>query len=291
MERHALETKSAPALADIGALVTKSAVGAKVMAYADALAGEHAAHLEFVAFNELPMYPAPLGESLDYGKIWEDLLARAMAAGDELEARARAGVARLASPAALQRIDQSTDAAAAFLCGRARLSDLTIVGISAGAADPGEREFVSRLLFDSGRPLILFPEAADAASAPRRIQIAWRPTRESTRAVHEALPLLRRATEVRLVVVDDGDVRTANGIGPGEEMALHLARHGVNVEVRVVAQAGEETGAALLKECRYFGADLLVMGGYGHSKLREWIFGGVTRDIMRDAPAPILMAH
>jgi nucleotide-binding universal stress UspA family protein len=146
-------------------------------------------------------------------------------------------------------------------------------------------------LFNSGRPVIVVPEAASVASAPRRVLIAWRASPEATRAVHEAMPILLRAEQVRLLVVDDGHLRNEDGQDPGADIARHLARHSVNVEVKVVPAGGRSTSDVILSEARYLGAELIVMGGYGHSRLREWIFGGATRDILHESAIPMFIAH
>lgn len=280
-----------PALADLQVLVTSAKASIDAISYADSVACDHGAHVGVVVFNELPLFPAGYGDSTAYARVWEDALEGARKDGDALEARARASGERLSSPVSYMRTDQSSEAAAAFVSTRARLSDATIIGVAKGSDDGVERSLISALLFDSGRPLILVPEGCSRGPAPRRVLIAWQPTREATRAVHDAMPLLQRASEVRLAMIDDGRATRGDGSNPGSDMAQHLARHGVNVELRVVPQGGQAIAQTLLDEARYFGADLIVMGGYGHSKLREWIFGGATRDMLRNATTPIFIAH
>ncbi len=138
--------------------------------------------------------------------------------------------------------------------------------------------------------MIVVPEAAEVRGAPQRITVAWSPTREAARAVHDALPLLRAAAEVRIVVVDD-DRTKAERDQPGADIALHLARHGVKAEVRYVPSGQNGITATLLDEARYGGAELIVLGGYGHSRLSEWMLGGVSRDILEKSAIPLMFSH
>ena len=154
------------------------------------------------------------------------------------------------------------------------------------AGPPGLAE---SLVLSSGRPIILFP-LHGTVSRVRRVLVAWNATRESIRAVADALPLLVRAQSVQVVVVDHQRQRT-HGQEPGADIARHLARHGAQVEVRPLSSGGQEVGRVLLSESAGLGADLLVMGAYGHSQVSEWMFGGVTRTVLYEAGLPVLMSR
>jgi nucleotide-binding universal stress UspA family protein len=122
--------------------------------------------------------------------------------------------------------------------------------------------------------------------------VAWQPTRESTRALHDALPLLRAARTVDVVTVDPVIGESRHGEEPGADIAAHLARHGLEANVVVHARRPQETvAAALLRHAAESGAQLLVAGGYGHSRLREWAIGGTTRELLRTARTPVLFSH
>jgi nucleotide-binding universal stress UspA family protein len=170
-------------------------------------------------------------------------------------------------------------------------ADLVVIARpeSAGqsAGPPGLAE---SLVLSSGRPIIMFP-ARGTVSQVRRILVAWNATRESIRAVADALPLLVKAKAVQVLVVDHERNRAGHGQEPGADIARHLARHGAHVEVLRLSSEGEEVGRLLLSKAAAFGADLLVMGAYGHSHLREWMFGGVTRTVLYEAVLPVLMSR
>ena len=155
------------------------------------------------------------------------------------------------------------------------------------AGPPGLAE---SLVLSSGRPIIVFPPRG-TASKVRRILVAWNAKRESIRAVADALPLLAKAEAVEVLVVDHQRHPTGHGQEPGADIARHLARHGAQVEVRRLSSGGKDVGSLLLSQAAGFGADLLVMGAYGHSHLREWMFGGVTRTVLYEAGLPVLMSR
>jgi nucleotide-binding universal stress UspA family protein len=155
------------------------------------------------------------------------------------------------------------------------------------AGPPGLAE---SLVLSSGRPIIVFPPRGKV-SRLRRILVAWNATRESIRAVGDALPLLVKAEAVEILVVDHQRHAEGHGQEPGADIARHLARHGAQVEVTRLSSGGKSVGRLLLSQATAFGADLLVMGAYGHTQLREWMFGGVTRTVLYEADLPVLMSR
>ena len=155
------------------------------------------------------------------------------------------------------------------------------------AGPPGLAE---SLVLSSGRPIIVFPPRGKG-SRLRRILLAWNATRESIRAVGDALPLLVKAETVEVLVVDHQRRAEGHGQEPGADIAHHLARHGAQVEVTRLSSGGKDVGRLLLSQAAAFGADLLVMGAYGHTQLREWMFGGVTRTVLYEADLPVLMSR
>jgi len=155
------------------------------------------------------------------------------------------------------------------------------------AGPPGLAE---SLVLSSGRPIIVFPPRVTAPRV-RRILVAWNATRESIRAVADALPLLAMAEAVEVLIAEHRHQPAGHGQEPGADIARHLARHGVQVEVRRLSSNGKGVGRLLLSQAAAFRADLLVMGAYGHSHLREWMFGGVTRTVLYEADLPVLLSR
>ncbi|MBI3440139.1 MAG: universal stress protein [Proteobacteria bacterium] len=144
-------------------------------------------------------------------------------------------------------------------------------------------------LFNSGRPVILTPPSWRGDSLGENILIAWKPTREAARAVADAAPFINAAKNVTVLCIDA--MPGPYGQRPGHDIATHLARDGAHVDVRNVSGQGRFPETAIIDEARALGADLIVIGGYGHGRLREFVLGGVTRSLSRDCPIPILMSH
>lgn len=174
---------------------------------------------------------------------------------------------------------------------RARYADLTFVGPQLLADARLKAKVMDGALFSSGRPVMVCPEGATPTLAPKCVVVAWDSRLEAARAAREALPMLRSAKEVRLALVDPVRGETGHGDEPGADAAAWLSRHGVKVSVDRIASSGEPVSTVLSRHAGDCGAQLIVMGGYGHSRLRERIFGGVTHSMLDGAKMPLLMAH
>lgn len=172
----------------------------------------------------------------------------------------------------------------------ARYSDLTVFARIPGFDVRMEGRFFGDLLLQSGRPLLLVPSQGITTTSGIAA-VAWKPSREATRALHDALPLLAKATSVRIVAVDPKVEDVQHGQLPGADIAKSLARHGLKVEVVECPRMGESAGMAILRQAREQGAGLLVAGGYGHRRAHERVFGGVTRTLFEKADLPVLFSH
>lgn len=164
------------------------------------------------------------------------------------------------------------------------VADMVVHGRSAQPQD-AERRLFATLLLSSGRPLLLVPPG-ESRTVFERIVVAWKPTREAARALHDALPLLR-ARAVELLTIGPGDddrERTDALLG-------HLALHGVTATATHVARGSDGTGRTLLAFAQEHRADLIVAGGYGRSRVSEQVFGGVTRVLFEHAEVPVLFSH
>ncbi len=266
-----------------------SAAARNAVAYADALVGAVDGNLSCLMFGFMATYPASI-----YMEATPDMWLAAQRKAEEeatlLEAKIRERLEPMPRAPELRRVDVMGGEADQILAQQAWYADVTIIGFDDGGPSRFQRRLFEGALFYSGRPVMVVPESFNRHATPRKVMIAWRPGREATRALHDALPLLRLAEEIRLVVVDESK-SVIQESQPGVDIARHLARHDVDVDVKHVPGSGGTTAALLMDEARYFGADLIVMGGYGHSRVREWILGGATRDMLQSTRIPVLMAH
>lgn len=213
--------------------------------------------------------------------------ARLRSLAEEAARRAR-DEARAAGVAATVHAPHLSYPALLASCQRlAHVHDITVIDAEPEAIHP-DRDLLQALLVNSGRPLLVVPQGFQAFRA-RRILVAWDGSGRAARAVHDALPFLRAAEGARIVTVT-GE-KELPGAGMGDDLAAHLARHGVAPEVRGIAAPGGDVAQALREEAERFGADMIVMGGFVHSRLRELIFGGVTQALLGQGPVPLLMAH
>lgn len=170
----------------------------------------------------------------------------------------------------------------------ARYADLTIVGqVAPDAPSIVPSDLPERLVLGAGRPVLVVPYAGTFQTLGQRALVAWNESREAAHALHAAMPLLEGASKVTALTINarDGDD------GPAAHLAQHLSRHGVHAEASAMTADDVEVGALLLSRAADLAADLLVMGAYGHSRLREVVLGGATREIFRSMTVPVLMAH
>jgi nucleotide-binding universal stress UspA family protein len=175
---------------------------------------------------------------------------------------------------------------------RGRCADLIIVSaISADQPAGVEPDFVEQVVISSGRPVIILPIKGDAKLETEQVLLAWDGGREATRAAYDAMPLLAMAERVFVTRIDPQKDRSLKNHVPGIDLAAMLARHGIRAEVKNVSTAGDDAGNALLTAANDTGSGLIVMGAYGHSRLREYIFGGTTRNMLLAMDRPVLMSH
>ena len=171
----------------------------------------------------------------------------------------------------------------------ARRFDLSIVGQAEPEQPALDGLIVEAALFDSGRPMLVVPYIQRNGLKLDRILLCWDGSRSAARAAADALPFLRRAKLVEVVTVASEPAKSDEM--PGADIAHHLARHGVKVELKRIVTAETDVASTILSHAADSSADFLVMGGYGHSRLREFILGGVTREILASMTVPVLMSH
>lgn len=190
-------------------------------------------------------------------------------------------------------IDEYPEAAkVARVIGRhARYADATIIGSSLLRNDLLKTTVIDGALFESGRPILIVPPHHKPTLRPKRVLLAWDSGVECTRAAREALDVMASAEEVHVTLVDPDTSSIVNGPEPGADIAAYLAHHGITVDVDRLPSGGTSIADVLKQHATDISAELIVMGGYGHSRTREWIFGGVTRSMIDDPNLPVLMAH
>jgi nucleotide-binding universal stress UspA family protein len=256
------------------------------------LAQRLGAHLTalFVADVTLPMFAVGDGGSgAGMAELIAELRQDALEEAGTVEAMFRARLQR-AGLHGEWRLSEGVATAQVALHGR--YADLLVVGQPDPDSPASTTEAVMEAaLLDTGRPVLMVPYVGDFPRVGHRVLIGWNGSREAARAVHDALPLLAGAASVTVLIVDPSSGGASHGEEPGADIARHLVRHGLPVEVRRVIGAGVPAGDVLLNEAADLGADLIVMGGYGHSRIRELMLGGVTRTLLRQMTAPVFMAH
>jgi nucleotide-binding universal stress UspA family protein len=268
-------------------------IGAKHDAAADygiAVAAALDAHACAVAFAWEPVIPA----TVMGGMVSVDII-EAQRTENERAAKAAAAAfdaaAKREGLSAETHVVGSTVAGAADTFGRmGRRFDLSV----AAQADPDdtapvEDMIIEAALFQSGRPVIVVPYIHRSGLKLDRVMVCWDGGRTAARAIGDAIPLLERAKAVDVVTVT-GEKGKWDQV-PGVDMGHHLARHGLKVDVKRITAIEGDVEDTLLSYAADIGADMVVMGGYGHSRLREFILGGVTRGMLKSMTVPCLMSH
>jgi nucleotide-binding universal stress UspA family protein len=257
-------------------------------AYAVSVAQAFDAHVVGVAFIYEPVIPGSLlgGIPTDLIEVQREENAKAAKTAVELFEAA----AKTAGVSAETRLLDASMAGAADLFGRiARRFDIAVVGQVQPEQGASEELLIEGALFGSGRPVIIVPHIQKQPVKLDGILVCWDGSRPAARAIGDAMPLLTRATSIEILVVT-GE-RDKSGEITGTNMKRHLARHGIDVEIKRIAAGNADVQSAILAHATDSGADFMVMGAYGHSRLREFILGGVTRSILRSMPVPVLMSH
>ncbi len=271
-------------------IVVNLSLGARDPAgdYAVSAAEAFDAHVLGVAFAYEPVIPGTV-----MGGIPPDFIEAQRA---ESEKKAGAAVARFEANAKragvsyeTRVISTSISGAAERLGHMARRFDLAIVGQPDREEGLPEEVVDEGVLFESGRPVIFVPFIQKGGMKLDRVMLCWDGSRAATRAIADALPLLKKAKQVEVVIVATGKPKSDEV--PGADLGAHLARHGLKVEVKRITSPDIDVQSTVLSYAADSAADLIVMGGYGHSRLREFILGGVTRGILESMTVPVLMSH
>jgi nucleotide-binding universal stress UspA family protein len=256
--------------------------------FALSVASAFAAHAAGIAFQYDPIMPIALMDDVP-----PDVIDTQRAENERAANAATSrfdGAARIASVRSETRIIQSTMAGVATRFAHiARRFDLSIAAQARPEADGPETLIVEQALFDSGRPVLVVPYIQTAPFKADHVMLCWDGSRQAARAAADAIPFLSRATAVDVFIVESGKLKSDEN--PGADIASHLARHNRNVSLTRTTSGDTDVAGVILSHAADTGADMLVMGAYGHSRLREFILGGATRAILSSMTLPTLMSH
>lgn len=253
-----------------------------------ALAERCAAHLTGIYVDSVPVAPEMVAMST--APVLLETIAE--------EQQQRAAGARSIFDAATQRAGLSTafrrseGPMFAALNQLARYSDLLVLTQEGdGKSGPVLGGFADYAVMDCGRPVLVVPFVGAAVPVAGTVLVAWSGTRESARAANDALPLLALASRVQVVVIEPEDTPLRDTQRPGADFCEHLARHDIKAEAKVIPGSDMDAGDLLLSHAADVDANLIVMGAYGHSRLRQMVLGGMTRHMLTHMTVPVLMSH
>ena len=246
------------------------------------------AHVAGVAFLYDPFVPA-----MDMGVIPSDLIEIQRVESERSAANAIARFNEIARRNGISAETRSIEAASSLASGTfariARRFDLSIVSQPRAESSGSDAMFVEAALFGAGRPVLIVPYIQQAGFKLDRVLVCWDGSRTAARATADALPLLAKASTTEVITVTDG-AGDQDEI-PGFDIAQHLARHGIKVELKRIVRGDVDVPNIILSHAADTSADLIVMGGYGHSRLREFVLGGATRGLLQSMTVPTFMSH
>ncbi len=262
--------------------------GSTVGNYAVSVAAALQAHLTGIAFIYDPVVPISgtgyIPADVIESQRADNETAAEAAIKDFTAATDRAGIS--AEP---QMLGASLTGAGDQFARMARRFDLAIVGQAQPEMSTMEQIIGETTLFESGRPIIMVPYIQKAPFKTGNVMICWDGSRTAARAVADAIPILGKSSRIEIVSVTSE--RGKQDEIEGADIGQHLARHGLKVDVHRISRGNIDVADALLSHAADSAADLMVMGGYGHSRLREFVLGGVTRSIFQSMTLPVLLSH
>ena len=271
-------------------IIVNLGLGAKDPAgeFAISVADAFGAHVLGMAYSYDPIIPGMVmggipPQFIDSQRAESDQKARTAVSRFEASAK-RAGIS-----AETRTLNSSVSGAGDSFGRLARRFDLVVVGQSESDQSMPDEVLDEAALFESGRPVVFVPYIQKAGLTLGRVMICWDGSRAATRAIADSLPLLQKAKQVEIVMIA-GKADKGQEI-PGVDLGQHLARHGLKVDVKRITSADIDVASTILSYAADSGADMIVMGGYGHSRLREFVLGGVTKSILDTMTVPVLMSH
>jgi nucleotide-binding universal stress UspA family protein len=275
---------------DIFAVATSEKESAHVLDFSLQLAEQQGGKVSTWVVGWQPSLPM-VTEIWVADPFWGDMLTEVRQRLDQETAAIKTYCDRAVGPVPTDAILLEYGAAKPVIGMRARHSDVTIVGRPSGISADADQTILEAALFSSGRPVIIVPPGWKKSVIGRSVLVGWKPTREAARALGDAAHLLAAAENVSVVTVDARPSEDAYGPRPGLDISAHLARRGCKTQLTNIDSMGRTEATAIFDQAKAVNADLIVMGGFGHSRLSEIVFGGVTRELLQKTSIPILMSH
>jgi nucleotide-binding universal stress UspA family protein len=257
------------------------------------LAVKHGAHLTGLHVIDIPSANYFYGAAMPFVPANpEEIVQRIRAEATEAAGPVETGFRDCLRRNSLQGEWRLTEGApSATVALHARYADLTMIG-QPNRDEPQDADAVLvTTVMTSGRPVLAVPFAGEFPTIGERVLVAWNASREAARALNDALPLLIGAKQVTVLAINPQRGVGGHGDVPAADISLHLARHGLKAEAAHTVARDIADGEALLSYAADIGADLIVAGAYGHSRARELVFGGVTRTLIQEMTAPVLLSH
>jgi nucleotide-binding universal stress UspA family protein len=255
--------------------------------YATSIAATFGAHVTGIAFLYEPVIPDGTLGGVPVDLIELQREENSKIARDAIS-RFEAGVKKARVASETRQLDATFGGAATLFAQVARRFDISVVAQAQREQGATDELIIEGALFESGRPVIVVPYIQRSGLTLERVLACWDGGRTAARAMADAMPFLERAKALDLVIVAE---ERKNDEITGVRMSEHLTRHGVAVSVKRIAKGDLAVQDVILSYAADSGADFMVMGGYGHSRLREFILGGVTRGILNSMTVPVLMSH
>jgi nucleotide-binding universal stress UspA family protein len=256
--------------------------------YAISVGEAFGSHVLGIAFCYEPVIPGTV-----MGGIPPEIIDSQRAESDK---KARAAIARFEQAANRAGISAETRTITASISGAAdelgrigRRFDLVVVGQPQRQKSLPDEVVDEGVLFESGRPVIFVPFIQKGSMKLDRIMVCWDGSRTAARAIADAMPLLKKAKQVEVVIISAKPGKSDEV--PGADLGQHLARHGLKVDVKRITSPDIDVASTILSYAADSSADMIVMGGYGHSRLREFVLGGATRGLLEAMTVPVLMSH
>ena len=275
------------AIKDILVHATDANDGDGRLATAAALARSHGAHLTGLYTLWIPVLPAYV-----QSQIGEEVLRAQQESYIEMMNAARGAFEAAAGAEGIEGEWRCMEGEPAHnLVMSARYCDLLVIGHHEHPGGDSAVPMVETAVLQTGKPVLVMPEERPAQAPGKHVCVAWNASREASRAIDAALPLLAAAERVDVVVVNARSEGDAHGEVPAADLCAHLARHGVRADAQSLDVGHHGIGETLLSRAGADGADLLVMGAYGHARWREMVLGGATAHVLHHAHIPVLMAH